>query len=311
MFASKVDRAVTAGLIVQDNESCTPESEKNQLKTVQDIVNLVAKDSPTDGVRRMVKMVRNICSRARSRGESAALFSRRFQSLALEYLHHCEGIVAEQDSQNFAMILLENSRLPPSVYSTVATQLLSSTTTRGNLDDQKIYVASKNAIEVILQKICRAESHLSRESLTNDDENDYQALCSQELSSIKSPVKYIAKQNEIHDREDRKSFRVTLDDAVEALADVITDDLDRNLDSRTKSTIMGKRRHPEDSILSRLGSDPKNRRIKNYCNGGRDPKVGSSCLACGKKGHWRWDDECIFNIIQNVAKGRQIDQRMI
>ena len=53
MFASKVERAITAGIINLDTTE--EESEDGvERNVVQDIISIVAKDSPTDGVRRLV-----------------------------------------------------------------------------------------------------------------------------------------------------------------------------------------------------------------------------------------------------------------
>lgn len=43
----------------------------------------------------------------------------------LNSLNHRDTVTAEQDSQNFAMLLLENSNILASVYTTVVTQMMS------------------------------------------------------------------------------------------------------------------------------------------------------------------------------------------
>lgn len=113
------------------------------------------------------------------------------------------------------MLLLENARIPPSVYSTVVTQLVSSVSVSQNVDDKKIYVISKATLHNMLSKDNQAmdTSQTTADSgafsRNADAIKDIQELC---VTAIKA--------NERHENEDRASFRVTLDDAVEALADI-------------------------------------------------------------------------------------------
>lgn len=128
IFSSKVERAVTAGLVSLDLDGEDDVSATEQHKVVQNIVNIVAKDTPTDGIRLLVQMMRNVYNCTRRHRESTELYARRFQSLALEYLNHCDSAAAEQDSQSFSMLLLENANIPAPVYSTAVTQLVSNAT---------------------------------------------------------------------------------------------------------------------------------------------------------------------------------------
>jgi len=108
VFAAKVEGAIIAGLLSLDLDDDDTSNHVTQYQILQDIIGIVAKDSPTDGIRRVVKIMRGVFESTRSNVESTALYARRFQSLALEYLNHCDAVAAEKDSQNFAMLLLEN-----------------------------------------------------------------------------------------------------------------------------------------------------------------------------------------------------------
>ena len=106
VFASKIERAITAGLISFEQDKDEEDSSNKQQKIVETIISIVAKDSPTDGVRRLVQMMREVYGCTRKNGELAGAYARRLQGLALDYLNHCDTTVAEQDSQNFAVMLL-------------------------------------------------------------------------------------------------------------------------------------------------------------------------------------------------------------
>lgn len=54
VFASKVERSVTAGLIKLDLDDEDETDSVDQQEVVQDIIATVAKDSPPDGTRRLV-----------------------------------------------------------------------------------------------------------------------------------------------------------------------------------------------------------------------------------------------------------------
>lgn len=311
VFASKVERAITAGLVsldLDDDES----TNANPTTVVQEIIDIVAKDSPTDGIHRLVQMMRNIYGCTRKNGEDVAIYARRFQSLALDYLNHCDAIAAEQDSQNFAMLLLENANIPSSVYSAVVTQLVSAATARQTDDNGKIYIISKGALHDTLSKLETIEqSHSTQgEDTTVQDSPDIQ--CLPELQAIKKVIQNAINKNNRHEKEDRASFRVTLDDAVEALADVKVDD-NRDTDAiklKTNGTMMGKRSY-NDSNDNSLKKFPRNTRNKIHIPNGEGPKARTRCRACGKPNHWYKDPECIYNVMRNVIEGNKVEQGII
>ena len=62
MFASKVERTVTAGLVSLDFLDEGESNASAQQQAVKDIISIVAKDTPTDGIRRLVQMMINVYS---------------------------------------------------------------------------------------------------------------------------------------------------------------------------------------------------------------------------------------------------------
>ena len=120
-----------------------------QLKTVDDIIELVAQDSPTDSIRRLVKMLREVFACVRKEGETPSNFARRFRSIAFTYLNECSSAHSQQDTQNFAVLLLENSKLLADVYSSVINRLVASVTQRAKTPAKKIYIISKERLDMI------------------------------------------------------------------------------------------------------------------------------------------------------------------
>ena len=152
VFASQVEQSISAGVINLDGDDDENEKVIKQLHIVNDIIDLVARDSPTDGIRRLVQMMRLVFNCTRKNGESPAIFARRYQALALDYLNHCDTATIQQDSQNFAMMLLENAMLPDTVYSSIITRLVSTISTQRSSNGNKIFVISKDRLEGIKKR---------------------------------------------------------------------------------------------------------------------------------------------------------------
>ena len=215
MFASQIEQAITASIINLDEEDSDDEDPSKQVLFVSNIINLVSKDSPTDGIRRLVQMMRNIFNCSRKNGESPAIFARRYQAAALDYLNHCDTAIIQQDSQNFAMMLLENARIPASVYSSVMRRLVSTITSRSEATN-KILVISKDRLTGIRDKANELQS-------TNSSE-DYEATIKSTIDAVTATVNV----NENHAKQDRTVFRITLDDAVEVLKDLKVEDVEKS-----------------------------------------------------------------------------------
>lgn len=150
--------------------------------------------------------------------ESPIIYARRFQGLALEYLNHCDAAATEQDSQNFVMLLLEYARITSYVYSAVVTQLVSSSTFSNDDGGDKIYLISKSALKAMMSKTTTAEE---AQGTTEDTGNDHSPLanttCLTEIQAIKNMIRSAICAEKRHAKEDRSSFRVTLDDSVRGL----------------------------------------------------------------------------------------------
>lgn len=99
---------------------------------------------------------------------------------------------------------------------------------RTELSDNKSYLIGKDNLKAIMEKAtAAASSHAT--TLATVTATDSQTLvtpdsCVTELEDIKKLIATASKANELHETEDRTTFRVTLDDAVEVLSDIKVED---------------------------------------------------------------------------------------
>lgn len=156
------------------------------------------------------------------------MYARRFQILALYYLNHCDASATEEYNQNSALLLLENARIPASVYNTFVTQLVSTSSTQTNLPESQIFLIGKDTLTTVMDKTpTAASSHATMlaaaisaapETISTPD------ACLPGLEAIRKLIATAIETNERHDTEDRTTFRITLGDAVELLSDINVED---------------------------------------------------------------------------------------
>lgn len=96
----------------------------NQKEVIEIIIGLVAKDSVTDGVRRLVKMSQNVHACKRGKNEIYETFAEPFRGVAQTYLNHCYAGNTSQGSQDLPMLLLENAKLPSSTFNNIVSILI-------------------------------------------------------------------------------------------------------------------------------------------------------------------------------------------
>lgn len=99
------------------------------------IVTIVAKDTATDGIRRLVRISQSIHKSLRVSSEKPQIFARNFQGLVKQYLNMYSSADGEREGQMFAILLLENAKLPASTFKNIVTQLI--TKSAGKQDKQK------------------------------------------------------------------------------------------------------------------------------------------------------------------------------
>ena len=300
-FAGKLDSTIDGGLLYVDPEDS---DETDPMDIVEKIIGLVAKDTVTETIRKLVSMLKEIYICKRKSKESTAMFANRFQGLALKYLNHCNPTSSKQESQNFAMSILENANIPASVYSWIITQLVSKAKERSQ-DKDDIMLVAREHIENIkddIQDLLEAyQNFKSSENLTiYNDEND---IIMPVINRLQRKVGKTWKINNERDTKDRSNLRITLEDAVDALCEVkIELDTEKgNIDDiRITGTMLGKRSfgNMTERYDSKKKADDEIYRKRVYIPVGEGPKATSRCRNCKKVGHWWKDPECIYNKIR-------------
>lgn len=288
-FRSKLDRAIAAG-ILKLRPAGNENPKKVQHEAVEAIIQIVAKDSVTDSIRRLVQMMRDIYACRRKATETPETFSRRFQGLALKYLNHCSSSSTEKDSQNFAMLLLENADIPSTVYSSIVTQLVSKANERGQANDDEICLATKSTLEGM--KHHAQQSVMKYKNWRNSTSPQLPPIESDIILSnfelITNEIHKIIQHNECNRDTDRAKFSITLGDAADALADVKVDDVNTPTSTqptRVQGTLLGKR----------YASTPhygQNKSSRTHIPVGTGPKANSKCRSCNQIGHWWRDPIC-------------------
>ena len=151
-FQEVVKSAMQEGWIVLVEDEEDELSTLDQKKVVEQIVNLVARDSDTDGIRRLVKMNRDVYSCMKNCNGIYEDFAERFRGHAEKYLNHCHAGDTKQQSQIFAMLLFDKSRLPTTVYKSVITVVILDARQKHKNRDAVIAIAD-SAISDLMEKL--------------------------------------------------------------------------------------------------------------------------------------------------------------
>ena len=105
--------------------SADENSDEKQTELVENIISIVAKDSPVDRIRRIVNLNARVCACVRDPEEDLKSFTTRFQTAAMEYLNIINVGQSSPESQTFAMVLLMNAKLSQDTFSSLLGSLLS------------------------------------------------------------------------------------------------------------------------------------------------------------------------------------------
>lgn len=319
-FVQVIDSAITAGefkLVADDDD----ENEViNQMELIEKIIKLVAKDSVTDGVRRLVKMSQNVHACNREKNETYEAFAERFRGVAQTYLNHCYAGNTSQDSQNFAMLLLENAKLPSSTFNNIVSILIADAKDKTRLLKKFFNIPREkfSAIEKSFETAINLWNRFHIQPIPSEQQQltvtkqQVQASWDDHKLSIDN-----AKSNKDRQgKEDRVPYAITLEDAVAALKDIKSMDVPhddkpnpvpdtpapaaphttaeyKNSGGAHRGTMLTKRSDyqgrndgvPFESRGSRF-------RFRTRIPANTGPKSKTRCVDCGELGHWRGDPEC-------------------
>lgn len=215
-----VKRSVRAGEL--DLTPDTEKPEKEQLKLVRKVVDIVAADTPAESVRRIARLNREVNSCTRGNDESIPKYIGRFVSKAQTYLNLVDAGVDSAESQNFAMTLLANAKVPGQTFSALIASIVSTARTNGTNSMPKAFLTLEKA---------ELKSRITKDYLSGKD------VPIEEREKLSECVMTIERSCEIaRERDEANQHRVTisLNDAVSALEDAGIEEKD--LQGSTSST---------------------------------------------------------------------------
>lgn len=228
-FQQVVDHSLNPGELKLSHDDDTPLTTAEQRGALEELLSTVLKDYATDGLRRLVSMNKDVYTCRRGADERSQLFAETFRGHAQNYHIHFHSSHAMQDTENFAMIVLENAKLPTSTFNNIGSLLVSGAkegnkenVTNYEVHEEKLIIlqnhmeklkADWEAYQLLSQLVTEStEGGTIRMTSINTTLNDHM----EELHKIK-------KRTESTLGRDRTQYIVHLDDTVTALNDIKSD----------------------------------------------------------------------------------------
>ena len=237
---------------------------------VEDIINVIAKDSPTEIVRMEVDLLTDIHTCVRNRKESPHNFANRFNGKVAMYVNQTTKLT-DITSRQFAITLLRNASL--------------NTTTLNALMFQLTAKAGEANKGVKLINHCINTDQCGLLTTFIDKENKEGSTNYEAIKVISTQMKGLVAKSE----SDHVITMFTIEDATEYLAQ-IKEMSDEHDEAQTKSAMLGKRIMEQDP-------GTRTERIKRM-------KEDSLCKGCGKSGHWYKDNPDCLEKVRTKQKMR-------
>lgn len=142
-----VEKNINSGeLVIDPNDPAAP---ADQTEAVEKIILIVAKDSPTDAIRRMAALNKQVSGCQRRDSEKFDAYIERFTHPAQAYLNITNSDQSSAESQNFAMMLISNAKLPPSTFTSVMNNLVQSCKMKSQDTESYVPISVSRLAEVI------------------------------------------------------------------------------------------------------------------------------------------------------------------
>lgn len=132
------------------------EDDEDRTNLVESIINIIAKESPTDKLRQEVELLTAIHNCERESKESPAEYVVRFNSALARYANQ-SGSIDQRASRQFATLMIKNAKLSPDTLNSVMFQL----STQSSIDNisnkcTTVSISSKN-MEILIKYVRTAE----------------------------------------------------------------------------------------------------------------------------------------------------------
>lgn len=243
----QIKESVRCGEIVlkASNEGST----SSQLKTLEKIISIIAKDTPVDRVTRMVRLNTQVHKCIRREGESIKQYINRFKAPALAYLNLTRNGQDSSESQVFAMTLILNAKLPAQTFSNLLSSIINNVSSKKRETSRSVSVQSDR-----LEKI----AELMKQGSKANEENVKECIVTVEAA--------INAQTD-SDEKDEQGGYISLQDAIYTLEaagleqkDLVKTDANTN----EKSTALMARHRPAYNNNYRYERPPYGRRLSHY-----------------------------------------------
>lgn len=143
-----IEKSIRTGEFTLDPSD--PAYPKNSMDVIDSIINLVAKDSPMDAIKRLAQLNKAASTCVRRHKEPTSSFLERYILPAQTYLNLINADKSSAESQNLAMTLLSNANLPPETFSSVMASLVMATKSRSSDLNAPISL-DKNRVELTIK----------------------------------------------------------------------------------------------------------------------------------------------------------------
>lgn len=182
------------------------------------LIEVVASDTPIESVRRIARLNQQVIQCVRRQEENLPTFIERFKSSAQKYLNLVSADVNGAETQNFAMTMLCNAKVPAQAFSTLVSSVVASARNRGNKENNEVSLTASRVEEII--KIMS--------ELNSDGEN-----VSANLDALQAALDYSKKAQDYG----QINLHIRLSDAVSAIEDSGLEQKDITMTSKVSEEV--------------------------------------------------------------------------
>ena len=212
-------------------------TDEEHVECVEKILNLVAKETTTDRVKRLIRMTKEVHECKRGAKESFAEYAVKFESLSRAYLSIAKARPDSQDEQNFAIMAIENAKLPIATYNAIISNLVSHAKDNVRVTMTHVPAEKIRSLVAEIRELHQRAPNLTMqaqdaESMANTVQDTQRLVSSlhHKIQDLPIPMERSSEDNEDH--------AISLTKALEELHDVKAEDQQQTVekDGKTNDT---------------------------------------------------------------------------
>lgn len=198
---------------------------------IEKILNIVAKDSTINSLKRIVRLNREVSLCIRKNGESLGKYVERFTGIAQTYLNLINASQDGPDSINFEIMLLSNAKIPAQTFSNIVSSLVSTSKVKDPAQSLDVVIAQDRAnnLEKFISKA------ISKSPLDKSYTDTKIKVASESLAALKAAISFTnGKSKDFGLKE-----IINLSDAAEELQEAGIEYREINEQKKKSSAMMG------------------------------------------------------------------------